>query len=119
MSDPQADILATHCGAFMRSHGWIESLFVSVAENCKHKKEDGGGDKRALSQLRYGYREKGEPDVLRLFLILYEISVGGTNDSRGILIKRLIGDESSDPYAKCSGEAFKRSSLRGKPIMIL
>lgn len=42
MSDPQADILAAHCGAFMRSHGWIESLFVSVAENCKHKKEDGG-----------------------------------------------------------------------------
>lgn len=63
--------------------------------------------------------EKEENRCLALVLIFYKINVGETNDSRGILIKRLIGDESSDPYAKCSGEAFKHSSLRGKPIMIL
>lgn len=37
---------------------------------------------------------------------LSKINKGGTNDSRGILIKRLIGDESFDPHAKCSGGEF-------------
>lgn len=42
---------------------------------------------------------------------LSKISARGTNDSRGVLIKRLIGDEPFDPHAECGGGAFTPGSL--------
>lgn len=51
--------------------------------------------------------------IVSLFFLFKERTnlTNRTNDSSGILMKRLIGLELFDPYAKCSEGEFKRSSL--------